>query len=73
MKLFSRRKKQEPSLKDLCDAVAAHPDTVMLAVFDRGDFEREGLDPSTLASVSDEVGADIYHLVMRHAEYGYGT
>ena len=69
--MFGFKKKKEPTLKELCDAVAAHPDSVIVAVFDHNDFEREELDPSTI--LHDELSADIYHLVMNHAERGYGV
>ena len=29
---------QEPTLRELCDAVAAHPDSVIVAVFETSDF-----------------------------------
>ena len=51
---------QEPTLRELCDAVAAHPDSVIVAVFERSDFlpgDAETLD-------HDQLREDIYNLVM---------
>jgi hypothetical protein len=63
--MFGRRKKEqerEPSLKELCDAVAAHPDTVLVAVFDVNDF------PLGTDYIDHEYLRDaIYDLVMESA------
>lgn len=62
MKWFSRKNKQEPTLRELCDAVAAHPDSVIVAVFDRNDFEGSKQDPLNIDHV--QLQQDIYNLVM---------
>lgn len=61
MKWFSRKNKQEPTLRELCDAVAAHPDSVIVAVFDRHDFNGD-TDPLNIDHV--QLQQDIYKLVM---------
>jgi len=65
---FVRRAKQEqvqePSLRELCDAVAAHPDSVIVAVFDRHDFVGD-VDPSTIDH--EYLQAAIYRTVMEAA------
>lgn len=63
MKWFTRRNKQvqEPTLRELCDAVAAHPDSVIVAVFDRNDFEGSA-DPLNIDHY--RLQADIFNLVM---------
>ena len=65
---FIRRAKQEqvqePSLRELCDAVAAHPDSVIVAVFETSDFVGD-VDPSTIDH--EYLGAAIYRLVMEAA------
>lgn len=61
MKWFSRKNKQEPTLRELCDAVAAHPDSVIVAVFDRNDFNGD-TDPLNIDHV--QLQHDIYELVM---------
>jgi hypothetical protein len=65
---FVRRAKQEqvqePSLRELCDAVAAHPDSVIVAVFDTNDFVGD-VNPAVIDH--EYVGAAIYRLVMEAA------
>jgi hypothetical protein len=48
MKFFSRKKKQQPTLHELCDSVAAHPDSLLVFVLDSNDFEDLGLDPASI-------------------------
>jgi len=60
--LFDQLAGQEPSLKELCDAVAAHPDSVIVAVFDVNDF------PLGTDYIDHEYLRDaIYDLVMESA------
>jgi hypothetical protein len=65
---FVRRAKQEqvqePSLRELCDAVAAHPDSVIVAVFDTNDFVGD-VDPAAIDH--EYLQAAIYRLVMEAA------
>jgi len=65
---LKKKQKQEPTLKELCDAVAEHPDSVIVAVFDRQDFDNESLDPSTIDHAY--LGDAIYRLVMAEASGG---
>lgn len=75
--MFGRRKKKSkpvlfdqfagegPSLHSLCDAVASHPDSVIVAVFDRHDFDDRNLDPSLINH--EDLQWAIYDLVMGEA------
>jgi len=62
--LFDQLAGQEPSLKELCDAVAAHPDSVIVAVFDTNDFVGD-VDPAAIDH--EYLQAAIYRLVMEAA------
>jgi hypothetical protein len=62
--LFDQLAGQEPSLRELCDAVAAHPDSVIVAVFDTNDFVGD-VDPSTIDH--EYLQAAIYRTVMEAA------
>lgn len=59
--LFDQHNGNGPSLRELCDAVAAHPDSVIVAVFDRHDFHGDA-DPLNIDHY--KLQADIFNLVM---------
>jgi hypothetical protein len=59
---LKKKKKQEPTLKELCDAVAEHPDSVIVAVFERSDFA-----PGVAERIDhDEMSDRIYDSVMSY-------
>jgi hypothetical protein len=63
--LFDQLAGQEPSLRELCDAVAAHPDSVIVAVFDRHDFDNESVDATAIDH--EYLQEAIYRTVMEAA------
>ena len=64
MKFFSRKQKQQPTLHELCDAVAAHPDSRLVFVLDKDDFEELPLDPDEVDS--DILQRDLFRVVQEH-------
>lgn len=48
MKFFSRKQKQQPTLHELCNAVAAHPDSLLVFVLDKYDFEDLNIHPDSI-------------------------